>query len=43
MCPNADLRLHMLLLYRWLLKVDDDNCEQAIESLMLACSFVAMQ
>ena len=29
MCPNSDLRLQMLLLYRWLLKVDDDNREQA--------------
>ena len=40
MCPNSDLRLQMLLLYRWLLKVDNDNHEEAIESLIMVCSFV---
>ena len=30
----------MLLLYRWLLKVDNDNHEEAIESLIMVCSFV---
>ena len=41
MCPNPDLRLQMSLLYGYLLKVDDDdNREQAIDSLILACSFL---
>ena len=43
MCPNSDLRLQMSILYGYLLKVDDNNREQAMDSLILACSFLDSQ
>ncbi|CAL4246154.1 unnamed protein product [Meganyctiphanes norvegica] len=38
LCPNPNLRHKMLLLYRTLVKIDDDNREKALVSLMRACS-----
>ena len=43
MCSDPDLRLQMLVLYRKLLKVDDNNREQAMDSLILACSLLDSQ
>ncbi|CAL4125610.1 unnamed protein product [Meganyctiphanes norvegica] len=38
LCP--ELRLQVLLLYRTMVKIDDNNCEQAQESLISACCFL---